>query len=104
MDERSLPEQIHFLPAFDEFLVSYCDRSASLNLEKTRQAISVNGIFKPVIVVDGQVVGVWKRAVKPKAISVELTFFYPLTRDLAERIHDRARHYADYMQLDHIVG
>ena len=99
-----VPEQIHFLPAFDEFLVSYCERSASLDQEKARQAISLNGIFKPVIVVDGQVVGLWKRAVKLKALSLELTFFYPLPADLTERIHDQAKQYADYMQLNHRIG
>lgn len=95
----ALPEQIHLLPAFDEFMVSYCDRTASLDPQMTPQAITFNGIFKPIIVVNGQVVGLWKRTVKPKDVVVELTFFRPLPHNLMERIREKARVYADYTQL-----
>lgn len=64
------------LPAFDEFLVSYADRTPSLAPERTRDAITVNGIFKPVIVHEGKVIGLWKRTVKPKHIEMEL---FPFT-------------------------
>ena len=61
------------LPPFDEFLVSYRDRRASLDADyNTRVVPGGNGIFNPIIVIDGRVVGTWKRTLK-KA-SVELTF------------------------------
>ncbi|MBK7940005.1 MAG: winged helix DNA-binding domain-containing protein [Lewinellaceae bacterium] len=47
------PSTLHLLPAFDEFLVSYKDRSASLDSSRKVQTITGNGIFKPVVVVDG---------------------------------------------------
>lgn len=93
-------DQIHFLPAFDEFIVSYCNRTASLSPECTRQAISSNGIFKPVIVVNGQVVGSWKRTLTPKALHIDLTFFYALPTDLIERIHEAANAYRIYVATD----
>jgi len=59
------------LPAFDEYMVSYKDRSASLHHDHFSKAISSNGIFKPIIVVDGKVVGIWRRSVvKGKAVVV----------------------------------
>lgn len=100
---QELPEQIHFLPAFDEFMVSYCDRSASLNPETARQITTGNGIFNPIIVVNGQVVGLWKRSLKPKRLSMELTFFYPLPSDLTERIRERASVYSAYVQRTQVV-
>ncbi len=61
----------HLLPAFDEYMVSYKDRSASLHDDHFSKAISSNGIFKPIIVVDGKVVGIWRRSVaKGKAVVV----------------------------------
>lgn len=68
-------ETIHLLPAFDEFMVSYRDRSASLSGDFTKNTITSNGIFKPIIVVNGRVVGVWKRTVKKDKVVIELSFF-----------------------------
>jgi hypothetical protein len=62
---------IHFLPAYDEFLISYRDRSASLRLINNEKVISDNGIFRPVIIVNGQVSGLWKRVAKNDKIFIE---------------------------------
>ncbi|MDR1380913.1 MAG: winged helix DNA-binding domain-containing protein [Tannerella sp.] len=50
------------LPAFDEYIIAYADRRAILPSENLRKAVSSNGIFRPVIVVNGQVVGTWKKS------------------------------------------
>jgi hypothetical protein len=68
---------IHLLPAFDEFLISYKDRSASLSLTDFSKAVSSNGIFHPVIVVNGQITGIWKRTIKRDKVTVFTHFFKP---------------------------
>jgi hypothetical protein len=68
-------ESVHLLPAFDEFIISYKDRSASLPFENHNKAISNNGIFRPVITVNGQVAGIWKRRIKKDKVTVETEFF-----------------------------
>lgn len=68
-------ESIHLLAAFDEFMVSYKDRSASLDANFAKIPITSNGIFKPIIVVNGQVIGVWKRTLKKDKVMIEPTFF-----------------------------
>ena len=78
---------VHLLPAYDEFLISYKDRKASLLNVDNKKAISNNGVFHPVIVVDGQVAGTWKRTIKKDTVIIELTFFRqptPLTKKLLE--------------------
>jgi hypothetical protein len=70
-------ESIYFLPSFDEFMVSYKDRSASIEAHLKAQAITSNGIFKPIIVVNGKVIGIWKRTVKKDKLLIEPQFFYP---------------------------
>jgi hypothetical protein len=52
----------HLLPAFDEYIIAYRDRTAAIPLENQKRAISSNGIFHPVIVANGQAVGLWKKA------------------------------------------
>lgn len=70
---------LHLLPAFDEFLVSYKDRSASLDSSRKVQAITGNGIFKPVVVVDGWVKGIWQRTFKKDKVVVEKELFEELS-------------------------
>ena len=64
-------ELVYLLPAFDEFIISYKDRRAALPFENHIKAVSNNGIFRPVIVVNGQVVGIWKRTTKKDKVMVE---------------------------------
>lgn len=78
-------DSLLLLPAFDEFMVSYTNRSASLEARLSSQAITGNGIFKPIVVVYGQVVGLWKRTVKKASVALE---FQPLSA--AYRLPERA--------------
>ncbi|OIN58703.1 winged helix DNA-binding domain-containing protein [Arsenicibacter rosenii] len=100
VDKQQLTDQhIHFLPAFDEFMVSYTDRSASINPVHVRQAMTGNGIFWPIIVVDGQVIGVWKRAVKPTHLQLDCSFFAGYPEPLIRQIRDQIAPYGAYWQL-----
>jgi hypothetical protein len=63
------------LPAFDEFIISYKDRSATLMSENHKHAISSNGMFYPTVVVNGETVGIWKRAVKREKAIIEFAYF-----------------------------
>jgi len=63
------------LPAFDEFVISYKDRKASASEDYQRHAISSNGIFRPVIVVNGQVIGIWKRTMKKDKMLIHPIYF-----------------------------
>ncbi|MBX7151107.1 winged helix DNA-binding domain-containing protein [bacterium] len=63
------------LPAFDEFLISYKNRKASIPSGNFAKAISNNGIFWPTITINGQVEGTWKRILKKDRMSVVFNFF-----------------------------
>lgn len=65
----------HFLPAFDEFIIGYKDRTAALALEHQPTAVTSNGIFRPVLLVNGEGVGIWNRTVKKDTVQLEATFF-----------------------------
>lgn len=67
--------EIHLLPAYDEFLISYRDRSSSLAAVDNEKAVSNNGVFYPVIVINGQVEGIWKRNIHKNKLYVDLRFF-----------------------------
>jgi hypothetical protein len=68
-------QPIYFLPAYDEFMISYKNRSAFLDPKFFSSAITRNGIFKPTIVVKGNVIGTWSRAIKKDQIIFKPQFF-----------------------------
>jgi len=72
---KKYKESVFLLPAFDEFLISYKDRSAAIILEHQKKTFSNNGIFWPVIVVNGLAAGIWKREIKKDTIIIEPVFF-----------------------------
>jgi hypothetical protein len=52
------------LPPFEEYYLSYLDRTLPCAPEFTRRiGPSMNGIVKPVLVADGEIVGVWSHSV-----------------------------------------
>lgn len=97
-----------FLPAFDEYCVSYKDRSNVFRPEWQGQVITANGIFRPIIVVNGMVEGLWKRTVgrSPKAqgsvanVSVETTFFSGETAISGAIIREALRGFGDFLGME----
>ena len=89
---------IFLLPAFDEFVISYKHRTASVPIEHQNRAFSVNGIFRPVIVADGQVIGIWKRAIKKDKVFLETDFFQSKDVVMKELILNVAKPLGDFLQ------
>jgi len=75
--KKTLPftPSVHLLPAYDEYLISYANRSAALAIVNNKKTISDNGIFRPVIVIDGQVEGLWKRTTIKDKVKIETSHF-----------------------------
>ena len=87
---KSDQESVYLLPAFDEFIISYKDRSASLPSENHTKTVSNNGIFRPVIVVNGQVTGIWKRTIQKDMVTVE-TDLFKQPNQTTKRLIEQAR-------------
>lgn len=69
----------HLLPGFDEFLLGYADRSAQLPAEHADRVVpGANGVFLPMAVVRGRVVGTWTRTERSRDVRVTVTPFVPL--------------------------
>jgi len=90
-------DTVHLLPAFDEYILSYRDRSASLVVEHHKKAVSDNGIFRPIVVINGRVRGIWKRTMKKDAVEIELSLFYPVNKKEMRGIEKAAGRYGKYL-------
>ena len=58
-----------------------------------------NGIFKPMVVVGGEIVGTWTRTLRPRALTIELRPFEPGVAELAERVRPDAERYRAFLGL-----
>jgi hypothetical protein len=89
---------VHLLPPFDEFFVAYRDRSALLEAVHAKHVNpGSNGMLSPIVVIDGQVLGTWKRVMKRSAIEVITTPFTTFTAEQRERIEDAASRYRAFV-------
>ena len=93
-------EAAYLLPAFDEFLISYTDRRAILPYENFSKTVSNNGIFRPIIVLHGQVIGIWKRTIKKGKVLLETEFFQSPDHGSNALIEKAAGKYGQFLQLE----
>lgn len=73
--EHSPNEQVYLLPPYDEYLISYADRSHVLAPKHAAKAHNNYGIFQPVILYKGKIVGNWKKVTKKGGTEIETSFF-----------------------------
>jgi hypothetical protein len=93
-------EAVTLVPAFDEFIIGYTDRNAALPFENFKEAVSNNGIFRPIIVINGQVTGIWRRTFQKGKVMVETEFFQPPEKSTMHLIEEAARKYGQFMEME----
>lgn len=89
----------YLLPAFDEYTVAYRDRSAVLAPSNMKQVFTTNGIFNPIMVLHGKVVGTWKRTLEKKSVTVALSPFSPIRKTEKNAFERAARRYGEFLGL-----
>lgn len=89
------------LPGFDEYLLGYQDRSAALTAEHAKLVVpGGNGLFLPTIVVDGEVVGLWRRTITRSGVAVEPRPFAALSARARSRFDAAVGRYARFLGLE----
>ena len=94
---KAVVRALALLPAFDEYLLGYADRTAVLAPQYSpRIAPGGNGIFAPTVVFDGQVVGTWRRGTG-KAPAVQVQPFSRLSAAATEQVQRAAAACAHFL-------
>ncbi len=89
-------QRAYLLPPYDEFTVAYKDRSAALDPAFPNDPFTILG---PVIVVDGRLVGTWKRTLSKEAVAVSLRRFAPLDATQQAAVEQAATRYGRFLSL-----
>jgi hypothetical protein len=94
----------YLLPGFDEYLLGYKDRTAALEAVYAQKVTpGNNGIFNPIIVIEGRVVGTWKRTFKKDTVVIEKKPFMPLSQAQSQAITVAAQRYGRYTGMSPVV-
>lgn len=89
-------QDAYLLPAYDEFLISYRDRTASLSLVHNKKTISNNGIFYPAVLLGGQITGTWKRMIKENHIILTFNLFKDIRIDYDKTLGKSISRYSEF--------
>jgi hypothetical protein len=88
----------YLLPGFDEYILGYKDRSASLDPKYAQRLCpGSNGMFIPTIVMGGQVVGTWKRKLKKNTVAITPNPFAPFDKAQKTALDVAAERYGKFV-------
>jgi len=98
LDAAGPTTRVVLLPGFDEYLLGYRDRSAVLAPEHADAIVpGGNGMFKPTVVADGEVVGTWSRRAGRRAVQVDVAPFARLPQRALDGLETAADAYGRYL-------
>ena len=98
---RQQATKAHLLPNFDEYTVGYADRDRIREPGDVPRLDSRGGdsFLGNVIVVDGRVVGTWKRVAQKSTVHVTANLYRPTTDDESAAIAAAAQGYGRFLGL-----
>ena len=90
------PGTAFLLPVYDECTIAYRNHSAVLDPQYAEQIRT--GFFTSAFMVDGEIIGMWRRIVRPKAAQIELAPFRPLAQDEQAAFESAAARYGAFLE------
>jgi Winged helix DNA-binding domain len=86
----------YLLPPYDEFLIAYKDRSASLDPMLWKSGAG-RGPYAAPVVLDGRVIGGWRRASPSDRVAISFHLLRRLGSADARLVEEAARRYGDFL-------
>ncbi|MFK7924688.1 MAG: crosslink repair DNA glycosylase YcaQ family protein, partial [Bacteroidia bacterium] len=68
-------ERVHFLPAYDEFIIAFQDKFCLFRKAEYLPQVAKSGVFYPMIVHRGWIIGKWKARLIKENIVIEYQLF-----------------------------
>ncbi len=93
------------LPGFDELVLGYRDRTAQLDADAQARVVpGGNGVFAPTLVVDGRVVGTWRRRELARAVQIVATPFTRIRAADRRRLEGALEQFAVFLGKSGRIG
>ncbi|MBV4356661.1 winged helix DNA-binding domain-containing protein [Pinibacter aurantiacus] len=92
-------QSLYLLPAFDEYLMGYADRTTVVDEKYLSHIATNNGIFNPTIVVNGHVEGNWKRTLKKDKVLVEPHIFEAISKSNQSALKAVSKRFGKFLNI-----
>lgn len=89
----------HLLSIYDEYISGYKDRSAMGDAKHAEKLIALGNALNYIIIVDGQIVGTWKRTFRKGAVLIETNIFTSMTKAENKAVAEAAHQYGAFLDL-----
>jgi hypothetical protein len=89
---------VHLLPYFDVYLLAHRFKEHFLKPEFYKRVYRNQGWISPVVLINGEITGVWSYKLSRKAVKIEIELFARLDARRRGQIKDRAGELADLFQ------
>lgn len=90
----------YLLSIYDEYTIAYKDRSALGGERYVEQFISMGNALTAVIILDGLIVGTWKRSLKKNSVEIKLSLLKKITQAEYKAIEQAAELYRIFLGMD----
>jgi hypothetical protein len=94
----------YLLSVYDEFLSSYKDRSAIDAKNLGHLFTAMGNELQYIIVLDGQLIGTWKRTIKKDAVVIETNLFTELREAENQAVTLAAQQYGAFLELPVVMA
>ncbi|MEO7002901.1 MAG: crosslink repair DNA glycosylase YcaQ family protein, partial [Ktedonobacterales bacterium] len=96
---------VYLLPNYDEYTVGYTERSAILDpAHLGKMDARNNNVMSNIVVLNGQVVGFWKRQLQRNAVVITPRFFTPLGEPEIGAFTAAADHYGAFLGKSVVIA
>jgi len=89
---------VHLLPYFDVYLLAHRFKEHFLKPQFYKRVYRNQGWISPVVLIDGQIAGVWNYKLSRKALEIDIELFARVDSRTRKQIKDRAAELADLFQ------
>jgi hypothetical protein len=91
--------RVHLLSIYDEYVSSYRDRSAIVSPDHGHRLVHQGAALVWAIVLDGQIVGTWRRVLARDRVTIQPTLFVRFSRAERDALGAAARRYGAFLGL-----
>jgi len=89
---------VHLLPYFDVYLLAHRFKEHFLKPQFYKRVYRNQGWISPVVLINGEIAGVWSYKLSRKALEIEIELFARVASRTRRQIKDRAAELADLFQ------
>ncbi len=98
LPDRTPTSTAYLLSVYDEYLIGYTDRRLIAEPEIAAKLFTMGNALTAVVVVDGRIVGSWRRTLNKEAVTIEINPFRSLTKAEQRAVIAAVNQYSEFLE------